>query len=299
MPLDQRPYMANGSPHGAGRTWGPGLGLPRPSRVVGVLLVINLAAFVVQVLGAFATKPGGTALADLLGVTVGAWWQVWRYLTFQFLHDTGNLWHLALNMLALYMLGGPLERLWGGRRFLVFYLLCGVAAGVAYVIIGLFAHLHPTVPIVGASGGVYGILLAAAVLLPHMRLILLFFLVPIRLVAVIVFVGMVLTVLSSLSEGHAAAAMSDVAHLGGAVAAAIWLWVFPQVRSAGRSLDLRLRRGAWDRAMKRRAAEQDEIDRILQKIHDRGLQTLSGKERRTLQQASRRERQRDRQIERL
>jgi membrane associated rhomboid family serine protease len=297
MPIENRPYMQDDSAAGAPRH-GYSFGLPRPTRVVGILLLVNLAMFVAQVLFAVLTRHNrmGT-LSDYLGVTVDDSWQVWRYLTFQFLHDTGNLWHLALNMLGLYMLGTPLEQLWGGRRFGVFYLSCGVTAGLAYVILGLLTGLDRTLPIIGASGGVYGILLAAAVRMPHFRLIILFFLVPIRLAAVLVFGGMVLTVLSSLSAGHAAAAMSDVAHLGGAAAAAVWIWVLPRLRTAGFAFGGRLRQGAWERARKQQQVEQQEIDRILQKIHDQGLGGLTGKERRTLQNASHHQRRRDKQLE--
>ncbi|MGA2265608.1 MAG: rhomboid family intramembrane serine protease [Phycisphaerae bacterium] len=297
MPIENRPYMQDDSPAGAPRG-GYSFGLPRPTRVVGILLLANLAMFVAQLIFAAATRHNRTwTLDDYLGVTVGDAWQVWRYLTFQFLHDTGNLWHLALNMLGLYMLGAPLEQLWGGRRFVVFYLSCGVVAGVAYVILGLLTGLDRTLPIIGASGGVYGILLAAAVLMPHFRLIILFFFVPIRLAAALVFGGMVLTVLSSLSAGHAAEAMSDVAHLGGAAAAAVWIWVLPRLRSAGSAFGGRLRQGAWERAMKQQQAEQEEIDRILQKIHDQGLGSLTGKERHTLQNASHSRRRRDNRLE--
>ncbi len=288
--------MRSGRPYGGGT----GFGLPRPPRVVAALLVVNLAAFVGQILFNLAARGHGVGpLSAYLGVTVGDFWQLWRYVTFQFLHDVGWVWHIVLNMLGLYLLGGPLERLWGGRRFLTFYLTCGVAAGVAYVIIGLVGKLDPRIPIIGASGGVYGILLAAAVLLPHFRVILLLFPVPIRLAAVLIFGAMVLTVLSSLGSGRTWAAMSDVAHLGGAVAAAGWLWAVPRVRSATWQARARVREGAWQRRLKRRQAEQEEIDRILQKIHDEGLQQLTRKERRTLQQASRRQREAEQKLRRL
>jgi membrane associated rhomboid family serine protease len=268
--------------------------------VTAALLVANLAAFLAQVLFAWAGRgQRWQPLSATLGVTVGQFWQVWRYVTFQFLHDPGWVWHLVLNMLGLYLLGGPLERLWGGRRFLIFYLSCGAAAGIAYVIIGAAGGLDPHVPIIGASGGVYGILLAAAVLLPHFRLILLVFPVPIRLAAVLIFGVMVLTVLSSLGGGNVWSAMSDVAHLGGAVAAAGWLWLVPRVRLAAWQVGTRLRAGAWQKQLEQRHAEQEEIDRILQKITDEGLDSLSRRERRTLQDASRRQREREQKLRRL
>ena len=114
-------------------------------------------------------------------------------MTFQFLHDPTSLWHIGLNMLGLYMFGTPLERHWGTKKFLRFYLSCGVAAGVAYVAIGAALGNASWIPLIGASGGVYGILLACAVLFPTFRVILFIFPVPIRLAAILIFGGMLLS----------------------------------------------------------------------------------------------------------
>ena len=112
-------------------TGGMRLGMPKPTRAVKYLLVANFAVFLVQEL--FIIRH--VNLAEYFGATAEGWWQVWRYLTFQFLHEPYNLLHIVLNMLGLYMLGTPLETLWGPKRFLQFYLSCGAFAGVVYVIV--------------------------------------------------------------------------------------------------------------------------------------------------------------------
>jgi rhomboid family protein len=90
----------------------------------------------------------------------GFFWQLFTYL---FLH--GGLWHILLNLLVLWMFGADLERLWGARRFLTYYFICGVGAGVVNVIVKLL--LDPTgkgsagLPTIGASGAIYGVLIAA------------------------------------------------------------------------------------------------------------------------------------------
>jgi membrane associated rhomboid family serine protease len=300
MGIHDRPYMQPGW-RGGYRVGGMGgltIGLPRPARAVKVLLLLNAAAFVLQI---FLDRPtpdvGWGAMSASLGVTVSGWWQVWRYVTFQFLH--AGVWHILLNMLALYILGSPLERHYGTKRFVVFYLSCGIFAGLAYVIIGAAAGLPDALPIIGASGGVYGIVLAAAVYFPGFRIIFLFFPVPIRLAAIVIFGAMLLTVLRAVAAGRADAVMSDVAHLGGAVLAAAWIWLLPRFRQVRLDARAALNRGAWERKMRDRAEEQAEVDRILKKIHDEGIASLSAKEKRYLQEATRRQRDEEDRIYRL
>ncbi|HUU91631.1 MAG TPA: rhomboid family intramembrane serine protease, partial [Phycisphaerae bacterium] len=186
MGLHDRPYWKDSDQTGGG-SGGMSLGMPKPTRMVKYLLIINLAAFLAQVFLEVTLK---FRLSTIFGATVGGFWQLWRYVTFQFLHDPRSLWHIGLNLLGLYMFGTPLEGRWGSRRFLTFYLTCGAVAGVAYVVMGGVLALPHGIPLIGASGGVYGILLACAVLFPNFRVILVLFPVPIRLAAVIIFGGM-------------------------------------------------------------------------------------------------------------
>ncbi len=291
MPLHDRDYMrGNAGPYGGGYGGGIRFGLFKPSPMVKYLLVINLVVFIAQI---FLDRPrqGYPAgiLSGWLGVTVGGFWQLWRYVTSQFLH--ADFWHIALNMLGVYMLGTPLERSWGPRRFLKFYLSCGVASGAAYALIGWLAGLPAAMPIIGASGGVFGLVLACAVLFPHFYLILVFFPVPIRLAAALIFGAMALLVLQAVAAGRTGAAMSDVAHLGGAVAAAVWIWVVPRVSLRAKLGRDGTGRGRWQRKLARQRRQQAEVDRILDKIRTRGIDSLSWRDKRKLRQASRRPRE--------
>jgi membrane associated rhomboid family serine protease len=225
---------------------------------------------------------------------------VWRYLSFQFLH--ADFWHIALNMLGLYFLGTPLEQRWGRRRFLAFYLSCGAFAGVAYVVVMLatMGQAAWSVPLLGASGGVYGIILAAAVLFPHFRLIFLFFPVPIRLAALIIFGGMLFTVFAGLAgRGISPAFWSQVAHLGGTAVAAVWLWVVPRASGAISDGRQRIRWGTWQRRIEHQREEQMELDRILDKIHEQGITSLTRREKKILHDATRRQREQERELHRL
>ena len=295
MGLYDRPYMkedgggglfpGGGSP-GGGR--GMMVGMPRAGKAVKILLLINIVVFILQHLFAMAFK---FELSRYFGATPGAFWQVWRYITFQFLHSKGGIWHIALNMLGLYMLGTPLEQRWGSRQFVKFYLTCGVVAGIAYVVIGnLAGQWMRDIPIVGASGGVYGVVLACAVLFPHFKLIFFLFPVPIRLACLIIFGGMFFVIMGGISSGQLSGQFwSDVAHLGGAVAAAVWIWVLPKFKSSVTEARDNINKGAWQRKMQRLSEQQAEIDRILDKIHEEGIVSLSDREKKILKEASKRQ----------
>jgi membrane associated rhomboid family serine protease len=260
-------------------------GMPRPGRAVATLLLVNLAAFVVQhiVLADRATA--------WLAVVPARWWELWRYLTFQFLHaDVG---HILFNMLALYFLGMMLEQAWGGRTFLWFYLLSGSAAGITHVLLTGALNQPWSVRLIGASGGVYAVLLACAVLFPHVRLFLYFlFPVPIRVVAAI-FLGIalfnvLLGLRVALEGGTLSGGISHPAHLGGAVAAAGYLWLWPVFRRRVGRLGGAFGAGRWEKRLRRSRRQQEQVDRILDKIRQRGLGSLSWRERRTLRRASHR-----------
>jgi membrane associated rhomboid family serine protease len=95
----------------------------------------------------------------------------WQLLSYAFLH--GGFAHLAFNMFALYMFGPDIERLVGSRRFLIYYLVCVVSAAAAQLLV-LNAVGNPPVPTVGASGGIFGLLLAFGLAFPHRKLMLMF-----------------------------------------------------------------------------------------------------------------------------
>ena len=295
MGLDNRSYMDGGGYGGGG---GPArhiaYGMPKPSKAVKVLLLVNIAVFVLQLI-----FDGKMQMSSLLGATPAGFWQPWRYLTFQFLHDTRNIMHIGFNMLGLYMLGTPIEQRWGTKRFVTFYLTCGAAAGVAYVLIGNIVGGISWVPLVGASGGVFGILLAAAVMFPNFRLIMILFPVPIRFACLIIFGGMAFIMIKAASTGgYTGQFWSHVAHFGGVLASAVWIWVLPGAQDASQRVSEKINRGAWERKMQKQAQLQGEIDAILQKIHDKGIGSLTAHEKKTLNQATRRQREEEKRINR-
>ena len=138
--------------------------------------------------------------------------QLWRFISFQFLH--GSLGHLAFNMLALWFFGPLVEFYLRPRQFLVYYLLCGVGGALFYLVLLMLGWRIGTnwQPLVGASAGIFGILLAAAVIAPH-AMVFIFGIIPMRLVTMAYFF-ILFAILQVLFMG--ANAGGEAAHLGGA-----------------------------------------------------------------------------------
>ena len=186
---------------------------PRLPLAVKVILAINVVVFVLQLaignaLAHFMLWPLGGAEAGGLG------FQPWQLVTYGFMHDPRNIGHLAFNMLALAMFGSQLEYTWGTRRFVTYYLVCVIGAGLCQlgVVTWSLAQGAFPYPTLGASGGVFGLLLAYGVLFPNQRLVLLFPPIPMRARTLVIVYGLVELVLGITGTRSGVA---HFAHLGG------------------------------------------------------------------------------------
>jgi len=141
----------------------------------------------------------------------------WQLLSYGFLHGSFN--HLFFNMFAVWMFGTPLERSWGSQRFLTYYGVCVVGAGIIQLLVQLFeGGIYPTI---GASGGVFGLLLAYGVMWPNNRIFLIFFPVPIPAKwFVLIYGGIELL----LGFSRAMPGIAHFAHLGGMIFGAVLLY---------------------------------------------------------------------------
>jgi membrane associated rhomboid family serine protease len=194
--------------------------------VVQWLLLINGALYLAeQLLFAplliwFALWPLGLGDAAALGEGVPPFWP-WQVLTYGFLH--GGFLHLALNMYALWLFGTRLEHLWGSRRFATYYLICVVGAALAQMVVSeiSLAQGGEAYPVLGASGGVFGVLLAFGLTFPEARLMLLFPPIPIKAKWFVLIYGAIeLTAgVTGTLEG-----VAHFAHLGGMVTGAYLLY---------------------------------------------------------------------------
>ena len=133
-------------------------------QVTFALIVANVIAFV-------AETAGGDAFIERFALwPLGPEFAPWQIATYAFLHGDGT--HLFFNMLGLYMFGTPLERVWGPRRHLVYYAVSVLSAGIVQLVVtAVSGSPYPTI---GASGGVFGMLLAFALFFPQRRVVLLF-----------------------------------------------------------------------------------------------------------------------------
>lgn len=181
---------------------------------VKALIGLNLLSFVfLSMLG----PRQGAAANELLGLSGAGLAQgmVWQFLTYQFVH-AGFL-HLAVNMLGLWFSGNVLERIMGARKFVLLYLACGVAGGLVQV------FLDPGPSVVGASGAVCGLIAAFSTMFPRMEITaLLFFVIPVRMRAMWLGIGVAALSLFFLATGILGN-VGNGAHLGGALAGFVWV----------------------------------------------------------------------------
>ena len=192
-------------------SFGPGPWTP----VIRALIIANIVAF----LATWIAGPSFNVMG-LLGLVPNAVFHgyVWQVVTYLFLH--AGVMHLVFNMLALWMFGVELERGWGSRYFLKYYFVCGLGAAVTTLVVSLipaFSYIALS-PTVGASGAIYGILLAFALYFPN-RPILMFMFFPVPARYAVMIMGAI-ALFSSLAEPGGTA---HVAHLGGLVAGYLFL----------------------------------------------------------------------------
>ncbi len=202
--------------------------------VVKVLLISCLVTFIIQ---QTADRFLGGNLTGILGLVPYAFvvqHHFWQLFTYLFLH--GDVMHLLLNMLMLAFVGGEIESIWGRWRFIRYYLICGASAGCLYLILQVFLWQGEglQVPMVGASGAIYGLLMAYGLLFGE-RMLLFMMLFPMK-AKHFVWVLMGVEFMSSLFSGRNG--LSSAAHLGGMIAGLIYLWTVAtmrQMKKDGRS----------------------------------------------------------------
>jgi membrane associated rhomboid family serine protease len=251
--------------------------LPPMTSLVQWLLIVNIAVFLVSLI-----PPVGTFLEAWFALNPQSWHtllQPWRIVTYQFLHSRVDIWHIFFNMLALYFLGPPLERYWGSRRFLPFYLTCGAVGAIFYFVLVKIGFLAPGL-MVGASGSILGLLSACAILFPHFVVFLFVFPVPIR-VAAVAFAAMYVLLIVTRSDN----AGGEAAHLAGMAFGAAYVLLLPRWGK----LAMKVRAGSWEKKMEQSHRMEVEVDRILAKVHRQGLHSLTAREKRTLKRATQEE----------
>ena len=267
----------------------PGMHLGGPKTLTTKLVLFTAAVYVLQLL-----IPGFTEAFQLKANWFTEPWQIYSLLSYGFLHavegigkDLGVIMHLGINMLILWMFGQDIERRYGQREFLWFYLSAIVFAGLIWSLIE-FVLEGPATPaaVVGASGGIAGVFALYALNFPHRKVLFMFFIpMPVWVAALI---GIVIDVNGAIDRSGPIACS---AHLAGAL---FGLYYFKTQWSPGRWLADKLGRFSLLSKSKLRihAPPKDEendvrVDEILRKIQQHGQDSLTRKERRILEKASR------------
>jgi membrane associated rhomboid family serine protease len=185
------------------------------TKAIKIILIICASVYVLQTLGGRAFQISLITSFGLTPAAVIGRLAVWQLVTYIFLH--GGFFHILFNMFALWMFGRELESVWGTREFVKFFFVCGIGAGISSVV----ASPGSTIPTIGASGSIYGILLAYGLLFPNREMLLIPFMIPVKVKYYVMFIGG-MAFLASFSGGSGGG-VAHVAHLGGMIFGYLYL----------------------------------------------------------------------------
>ena len=177
--------------------------------VTQALLIANVAVFLLEMAGGMSFLEWFALWPPSSGPSLAPSFQLWQLVTYSFLH--ANLAHIFFNMFALYMFGSDIERLFGSRFFAAYYFVSVLAAAICHLIVTGWMGAAPY-PTVGASGGIYGLLLAYGIYFPNRQLMLLIPPIPMRARTFVIVFALLELVLGVTGT---AAGVAHFAHLGG------------------------------------------------------------------------------------
>jgi len=257
---------------------------PSPFPVTKALLIANVVCYLLQFVcrEAFGWDPIDGGLGMKPDDVIGRFW-IWQIFTSMFLHDPDSPFHLLVNMFVLWSFGRYVEQRLGKWRYFRFYMTAGLAAGLAYVIFG-FLRMRGN-PAVGASGAIMGILVYFTMLNPNLT-VRLFFVLPMRMIWVTaLFVGLDLYYFVFSPGSHGVA---NSAHLGGALFGFLYYRYGHRVDRFFTKMEVTAKARSGRRKSDDLDRMQEEVDRLLGVISRKGLEGLSPKEKKFLNEASRR-----------
>ena len=233
-----------------------------------ILVSVNFGIFLLQTVA--RTEGLFFPLFGLVPKMVWSEFMIWQPFTYLFFH--GGIWHVLINMFVLWMFGSELERIWGKGHFLKFYFVTGAGAGLVTMIFGL----NSMTPIVGASGAVYGVLLAYGLTYPN-RTVYLYGIIPIKSLWFVIGIG----VIAFMSSFDNVSQISHLTHLSGMMIG--YLMLKRPVRFNDLWFTIRKRTLEYkikheEKKVSQHQAIEREIDRILDKINREGFDSLTDEE---------------------
>ncbi len=280
MGIYDRDYYRQGS---------SGFRLQVPRSAVGAIVLLNVAVFVLELIS-------GSTVVNLLSTHVGVndtlWrpWMWWQFLTYGFVHDPDSAKHIVFNMLALFFLGRDVEERYGTREFIRLYLAMLAFAAIVWTVTNQLFDPHRPSNLIGASGAIAGVVVLYALNFPK-RILLFMFVIPVP--AWLLGAGVIAyDILGAM--GRADQHIAFTAHLGGTAFALAYFslqWNFGGLYQSA---------AAWLKGHSRPSLKvfkpedepdspvaDEDVDHILEKIHREGENSLTRKERRILENASR------------
>ena len=208
-------------------------------------------------------------LAQIFGLSSNNLWpMIWQPLTYMFIH--GDFFHVFMNMFVLWMFGSEMESIWGRSEFLKFYFITGIGSGLIW----LLFNFSGSAVLIGASGAIYGILLAYGLMFPN-RKVLIYFLLPVKVKYFVIFLGLMAFV-SSLN--YSGSNISHLTHLSGMMIGFIYLkstWIIQRSRLLLNSYLANIKYNKSIKKEKRLANIQANVDQLLDKVSDVGFDSLT------------------------
>lgn len=265
--------------------------------IVTILIWVNIAIYLACIMTGGGPEPViKSPVADVMvfhthSIMHG---QVWRMITSQYVHWTSL--HILVNMLGLFFLAKQLERDWGQRQFIAIYTISGLIGNILLLLLTLKGWFDPGAPAAGASGCILGLLGAAAVRYPHAE-VRIYFLFPIKIrTAALIFAG--LYVLNIWKGG--ANAGGDVCHVAGLAFGAWWAyrgqswyyrrgWHWPRFRSRKPYRRPSPIGATFQDRVRQRQDDAVTVDRILKKVYESGIHSLTEAEKQALREATERQ----------
>lgn len=256
----------------------------RISPVIRTLIIVNLCVFLIQsvlmlVFNISLSRFFGFVPYDFLHS-----FRIWQIVTYMFLH--GGIFHIFWNLLGLWMFGADVERELGSRNFLKYYLGCGIFAGLCTLIFGI----NSTIPVIGASGAIFGIVTAFGMLFPEQVVtLLLFFVIPVKAKAKYLALGFAILTFFQCLLQSSGGGIAYFAHMGGIVFGFFYFKNLLHIRTFLEHFPDNMARFFTRTERKDRIPRDvyisEEIDPILEKISREGINSLTKREKKLLKKA--------------
>ncbi len=247
------------------------------TEAIKILISINVLLFIFRYIAIDRYD-----LAQIFGLSSGdVWPMIWQPVTYMFIH--GDFFHVFMNMFVLWMFGSEMESIWGSREFIKYYFITGIGSGIIWLLLNISNSYSV---LIGASGAIYGILLAYGLMFPN-RKVLIYFLFPIKVKYFVILLGSV-AFISSI--GDSGSNISHLTHLSGMLIGFIYLrsnTYLPRLLLLINSTLVEIKNKRDEKKQARQFAAKKHIDKLLDKINDVGYDGLNEKEKKDLYNHSR------------